>query len=291
MRAAPLSSTAPYRVLDLFAGIGGFSLGLDRSGGFKTVAFCEIENFPQKILKKCWPGVPIYEDVRKLTAERLKAKGIIPNVITAGFPCQDVSAAGLQEGIVEGTRSGLWSECSRLLGEIQPDFAVFENVTALISGKQELGSANVAGSEPRGESLMEANYQAFMDAKLAAGILMTKQQDLMTNSGFHEFSETFPRSGIMRNGTVYQLQQDPWALPIKEIESGSYAIPNTPKMWPTPTKRDYKGCSPGGRYRDGVKQLDTVDRVVNHLDGPGPLNPQFVEWLMGFPIDHTESRP
>jgi len=60
------------------------------------------------------------------------------------------------------------------------------------------------------------------------------------------------------------------------------------KMWPTPTARDYKGCSPDGRYRNGVKQLDTVDRVVNHLDGPGQLNPTWVEWLMGFPKDHTD---
>jgi DNA (cytosine-5)-methyltransferase 1 len=79
--------------------------------------------------------VPIYEDVRELTAERLKADGIVPNVITGGFPCQDISVAGNQKGIGEGTRSGLWSECARLVGEIRPDYAIFENVTALISGE------------------------------------------------------------------------------------------------------------------------------------------------------------
>ena len=121
-------------VLDLFSGIGGFSLGLERTGGFKTVAFCEIEEFPQKVLAKHWPGVPIYDDVRELTAERLRADGIIPNVITGGFPCQDISVAGNQKGMGEGTRSGLWSECARLLGEIRPDYAIFENVTALLSG-------------------------------------------------------------------------------------------------------------------------------------------------------------
>jgi DNA (cytosine-5)-methyltransferase 1 len=124
-----------YKVLDLFSGIGGFSLGLERTGGFETVAFCEIEKFPQKVLAKHWPGVPIYEDVRELTAERLRADGIIPNIITGGFPCQDISVAGNQKGIGEGTRSGLWSECARLLGELRPDYAIFENVTALLSGK------------------------------------------------------------------------------------------------------------------------------------------------------------
>ena len=122
------------KVLDLFAGIGGFSLGLERTGGFETVAFCEIEKFPQKVLAKHWPGVPIYEDVRELTAKRLKADGIIPDIITGGFPCQDISVAGQQKGIGQGTRSGLWSECARLLGELRPDYAIFENVTALLSG-------------------------------------------------------------------------------------------------------------------------------------------------------------
>jgi len=121
------------KVLDLFSGIGGFSLGLERTGGFETVAFCEIEEYPRKVLKKHWPDVPIYEDVRNVTAERLRADGIIPNVITGGFPCQDLSVAGKQKGI-DAERSGLWSECARLLGEIRPDYAIFENVTALLSG-------------------------------------------------------------------------------------------------------------------------------------------------------------
>ena len=121
------------KVLDLFSGIGGFSLGLERTGGFETVAFCEIEEYPRKVLKKHWPEVPIYEDVRDLTAERLATDGIGVNVITGGFPCQDLSVAGKQAGI-NAERSGLWSECARLLGEIRPDYAIFENVTALLSG-------------------------------------------------------------------------------------------------------------------------------------------------------------
>ena len=123
------------KVLDLFSGIGGFSLGLERTGGFETVAFCEIEKFPHKVLAKHWPEVPIYNDVMELTNDRLRADGIFPDIITGGFPCQDISVAGNQKGIVEGTRSGLWSECARLVGEIRPDYAIFENVTALLSGE------------------------------------------------------------------------------------------------------------------------------------------------------------
>ena len=122
------------RVLDLFSGIGGFSLGLERTGGFETVAFCEIEPFPRKVLAKHWPEVPIYDDVRTLTAERLAADGIAVDVITGGFPCQDISVAGKQAGIGKGTRSGLWSECLRLVSEIRPQYAIFENVSNLLSG-------------------------------------------------------------------------------------------------------------------------------------------------------------
>ena len=123
------------RVLDLFSGIGGFSLGLERTGGFETVAFCEIEPFPRRVLAKHWPEVPCYEDVRTLTGAKLAADGITGiNVITGGFPCQDLSVAGKQRGMGEGTRSGLWSEIVRLAGELRPDFIIVENVAALLAG-------------------------------------------------------------------------------------------------------------------------------------------------------------
>lgn len=129
--------TTAFRVLDLFSGIGGFSLGLERTGGFQTVAFCEIEAFPRKVLAKHWPEVPIYDDVRTLTAKQLAADGIAVDVITGGFPCQDISAAGKRAGISDGTRSGLWSEITRLIGEIRPRYVIVENVANLLRGPSE----------------------------------------------------------------------------------------------------------------------------------------------------------
>jgi DNA (cytosine-5)-methyltransferase 1 len=125
------------RVLDLFSGIGGFSLGLERTGGFETVAFCEIEEFPRRVLAKHWPKVPCYHDVRELTAAKLAADEIAVDVITGGFPCQDISSAGLQAGIECGTRSGLWSEIARLAGELRPKFIIVENVANLLRGPRE----------------------------------------------------------------------------------------------------------------------------------------------------------
>lgn len=122
------------RVLDLFSGIGGFSLGLERTGGFETVAFCEIEPFPRRVLAKHWPEVPCYHDVRTLTADVLKRDGISVDVICGGFPCQDLSLAGKQGGMGKGTRSGLWSEIDRLVGELSPQFVIVENVSNLFAG-------------------------------------------------------------------------------------------------------------------------------------------------------------
>lgn len=119
------------RVLDLFSGIGGFSLGLERTGGFETVAFCEIEDYPRRVLAKHWPGVPIYDDVRTLTADTLRRDGIAVDVICGGFPCQDISRAGLGAGL-DGDRSGLWKQFARLIGEIRPRYAILENVAALL---------------------------------------------------------------------------------------------------------------------------------------------------------------
>ena len=122
--------TKPYAVLDLFAGIGGFSLGLERTGGFKTVAMCEIDKKCHRVLQKHWPDVLIYTDVKELTVERLQADGNVPDVIVGGFPCQDVSKAGKGEGLT-GQRSGLWAEMFRLIRDVRPTWAIIENVSAL----------------------------------------------------------------------------------------------------------------------------------------------------------------
>ena len=120
------------KLLDLFSGIGGFSLGLERTGGFETVAFCEIDKFCQKVLRKHWPNVRQYTDIKTLTAVQLTADGITVDAICGGFPCQDISLAGGGAGMGEGTRSGLWSEYARLIGELRPRYVIVENVSALL---------------------------------------------------------------------------------------------------------------------------------------------------------------
>ena len=115
----------PLRVLDLFSGIGGFALGLERAG-METTAFCEIKPHSRAVLAKHWPGVPCYHDITTLTGEQLVRDDLTFDVICGGFPCQDISAAGKGAGI-EGARSGLWSHYARLIGEVGPRWVIIEN--------------------------------------------------------------------------------------------------------------------------------------------------------------------
>ena len=123
------------RVLDLFAGAGGFTLAGEMASGYETVAFCEIDKYAQKVLRKNWPDVPIFDDVTKLKGSDV---GTV-DVITGGFPCQDLSSAGKGAGIGDGTRSGLFREMLRLACEIREiqgrlPYIIFENVSRLLSG-------------------------------------------------------------------------------------------------------------------------------------------------------------
>ncbi len=116
------------QVLDLFsAACGGWSLGLHRAG-FRTIAACEAVDWRRAIYAQNNPGVPIYDDVRTLTAERLLADiGRLPDIVVGSPPCQDISSANTKGRGVEGERSGLYFEAIRLIGEIRPRWFALEN--------------------------------------------------------------------------------------------------------------------------------------------------------------------
>jgi len=116
------------RLLDLFSGIGGFSYAAEKLiGGYETVAFCEMDEFCQKVLKKHWPQVPIFDDVRTLDAARL---GRI-DIVTGGYPCQPFSQAGRRQG--EEDERHLWPEMLRIIKSCQPRYVVAENVAGHVT--------------------------------------------------------------------------------------------------------------------------------------------------------------
>lgn len=123
------------RVLDLFSGIGGFSIGLERTGGFQTMLFVEQDNHCQKVLRKRFPFIPMHDDVRTLDFSALKTYSRwSADVITAGFPCQDISPSGPKKGL-DGERSGLWWEVARIAAEVGPRVIILENSANLVTGE------------------------------------------------------------------------------------------------------------------------------------------------------------
>ena len=129
------------RVLDLFSGIGGFSLGLERAG-MQTVAFCEADAKARLVIKKHWPAIPIYEDVRTLTHDQLERDGIGPiDLVCGGFPCQPFSHAGKRMGAADDR--DLWPEMFRVIKDVRPGWVLAENVTGLANMGQPIGPAQV----------------------------------------------------------------------------------------------------------------------------------------------------
>lgn len=112
--------------IDLFSGIGGFSLAAEQAG-WKTVVFCEKEPYCQKVLKKHWPDVPLIEDVKEFKGDDYAGASLL----TGGFPCQDFSLAGQRKGKA-GSRY-LWPEMFRVIKESRPSFVVAENVIGIIN--------------------------------------------------------------------------------------------------------------------------------------------------------------
>ena len=114
-----------FAVLDLFSGIGGFSLGLEAAGAFRTVAFCERDKFCQAVLRKHWPNVPIYDDVNSFDWQG------DCDIITGGYPCQPFSVAGKQKGAADDRH--LWPAMLEIIKRKRPRYVVAENVAGHIA--------------------------------------------------------------------------------------------------------------------------------------------------------------
>ncbi|WP_340014680.1 DNA (cytosine-5-)-methyltransferase [Paenibacillus sp. FSL K6-1318] len=171
------------RKLSLFSGVGGIDLAAHWAG-METVAFCEREPFPVKVLQKNFPGVPIYDDVCTLTADRLKEDGIIGDgrtidIISGGFPCQPFSHAGKREGTSDDRY--LWTEIVRILEEVRPTWFVGENVAGLISMEQS-----------DSELIMEDDSTICEEAEM---VLETIKNDL-ENIGYQPFYVVIPSSAV-----------------------------------------------------------------------------------------------
>ena len=250
------------KVLDLFAGAGGFTVAGEISGGYETVAFCEIDKYAQKVLAKNWPHVPIFDDVTKFKGSDI---GTV-DLITGGFPCQDLSSAGAGAGIGEGTRSGLFREMLRLATETGHPYIIFENVSRLLSGPTE------NPGEWFGEflwAMAEIGYDAEWFCITASSLGAPHERERVCVVAYphasavrwHHTLHKNSGSQISELGSNYCPQDV--AYPNKAlIERGAYPAEYT-RNTPSLTAQIAGGAN-------GVV-----------------VNPRFVEWMMGYPKDHT----
>lgn len=217
------------KMLDLFSGIGGFSLGCEATKGFQTIAFCEIEPFCQKVLKKHWPDVPIFDDITKLGEGELNGLGNI-DVICGGFPCQDISCAGKGAGI-HAARSGLWWEMLRIVRLVRPRYVLVENVAALLNR----GLDEVLGS------LAESRYDAEWQVLRASDFGLPHRRERLFIVAYDQSiarreASLFCESGIRRTS------QQSRGLPsnLDEFEKGGWTLQDEP-----PFLRNNDGLSEG----------------------------------------------
>ena len=117
------------KIGSLFSGYGGLDLAVTAVTGAEVVWHCEWDDAPSKILERNFPGIPNYRDVSEVDWTQVEPV----DILTGGFPCQDLSLAGKRAGLKEGTRSGLWSEFANAIEIIRPRLVIIENVRGLLS--------------------------------------------------------------------------------------------------------------------------------------------------------------
>ena len=239
------------KILDTFAGIGGFSYAAhELVGGFETTQFVEIDPFCQKVLKKHFPKVPCHDDIKTFTAYPGQY-----DVITGGFPCQDISVAGRREGITDQSRSGLFYELIRVIRLVRPKFVVMENVAAILNNGLDivLGELSEAGYDAEwsiisASSLGAAHrrsrwwcvaYQSFKDIADSDSNKCETGSEQLQQQG-----QTITGSSFVTNSNSKGLQRKI----LSKMESGIWSAKHTRRLDPNWRSYVSKPILPRGSY-------------------------------------------
>jgi DNA-cytosine methyltransferase len=186
------------KALSLFSGIGGIDLALNKYA--ETIAFCEQNEYCKKVLNKNFPGIPIFNDVKKIDKDVLLSYGKI-DLIHGGFPCQDISVVGNGKGLA-GKRSGLFYEICRIAKEVRPTFIFLENVPAI----------RTRGLKKVAEEFIKLRYDCrwtLLSAKEMGGpherkrwfLLAYNSEKKRKSNSFNEFQKTLIE--LPNNKTIY----------------------------------------------------------------------------------------
>jgi DNA (cytosine-5)-methyltransferase 1 len=243
-------------VLDVCSGIGGFSLGLERTEQFRTVAFCEIDPYCQQVIRKHWPDIPILDDIHHVNTTTLRTHDIEQiDVLTAGFPCQPTSQIGKR--LAQDDERWIWPQIARLVRELRPRFVLLENTPGLLNANNGSAFGDVLRDLARGG--YDAEWQVLSSAAFGAHHIRSRVWIVAYPNGLgYETPQVFnsklpsPRRVPSQAGTQGDIE---------------YRRGNGDTLWPTPNDR----------------VCGVVDEISERLDGYHALgnavDPVITEWI------------
>lgn len=309
------------KIGSLFSGYGGLDIATEHHFGAETVWHAEFEEAPSKVLAHHWPGVPNHHDVS--TVEWSAVEPV--DIITGGFPCQDVSMAGKRAGMVEGTRSNLWGAMRTAIETIRPQYAVIENVRGLLSATAQsdsdleqypgfMGDGSANNLRALGRVLgdladigYDAQWHGLRAADIGAPHNRFRVFILATNAtsqrlerrewrGTRRMGER-PELDSRRNQTTADtrgptIRERTGRSPSEEARTRSSHRPGDP--------HGEQSATNWGPYQPAIRRWERVlgrtAPAPTELSAKGKpqLSPVFVEWMMGLPqgwvTDHDLSR-
>jgi site-specific DNA-cytosine methylase len=290
--------------LSLFSGIGGLDIAAE-SAGFVTVGQCEWADYPTKVLERHWPDVPRWRDIRTLTKESFYEKTGLRtvDVISGGFPCQPFSVAGKHGG--QDDDRYLWPEMLRVIQELQPAWVLGENVPGIVnlaldqvlSDLENIGYSGQAFIIPacgvdaphkreRVAILAHANGKQLGRLWTQKDAESTKGQGAHNREGETVTTERKPD----RHEPGFSGMADGLRTAVHEADPDPDGN-GLPRRMPEPVLETFTECSSRERERESRRRgYDGLLRSlaeVTPLGRLGPMNPEWVEWLMGFPIGWT----
>lgn len=275
-----------FKVLDLFSGIGGFSLGLERTGGFETVSFCEVNEFCSRILKKHWPKIPNLGDITKLPGVKPMSCAGVSHAKTL---VTQADAPALPENVLVSGR-----------GYAEP-FAWYDRSTRLWRTWQrclETGWTPLLGIWPK--SGMTRNGIAYQLKPLERHIAGIESGSWPTPTTADYYTDNL-KSSQQREGSMHSVNLSQavkmWPTVTRTANQLCSSMQKRYKhpIVPTPTARDYRSGmaleTVDGRQEESSRGVNLSEFVQREERNNGKLNPPWVEWLMGYPIGWTESPP
>lgn len=278
------------RIGSLFSGYGGLDLGVGQVLDAAPVWHAEIASAPSAILAHNYPDVPNLGDVSEIAWDTVPAV----DVLTGGFPCQDVSLAGVRRGLIPGTRSGLWSIFARAIAELRPRLVVIENVPGLLTAPA-AGSASPVGSCP------VCLDPSGVDALRALGAVLGSLAELRFDAEWGVFPASAVGAAHRRSRifiVAYPADSPSLRYRIRrwDVDPAGGTVPaDSPSLSGSVLGGGFRHDASGGAPLSFGPYQPAIDLWSAIMGRPAPeplrelpngsraLAPEFAEWLMGLP--------